>query len=136
MTDNPDDQPLTRAEFKRMMQEQQQATTRQRQVDLIEKELTKEGMPPGTVEYSLAWVLARDKTNGDLKAAAQLVRDSKQATIDTALGEKQAQAGRFPPQSATSGTAPADPKTVEAPSWEGAREQLEAHLNAQPGEQS
>lgn len=134
---NPDDAPVTVAQFKKWQDEQTQANRVNSQKGIIDAELAEAGFPKGSAEYRMALVFARDDTNGDLKEAVGMVGQYQQAIRDTAIGAKSEQSGMFPTAAGnTAAGSPASPESQAAPSWEEARAQLNAMLTAEPGEQA
>ena len=134
---NPEDAPITVAQFKRWQEEQAQETRVQTHRNNITEELVSAGFPERSPEYRMAIEFAREDTNGDLKEAIAMVGRYQQAIRDSAVGAKTDQRGRFPSATGNvAANAPADPATQEAPSWETARASLEAMIDAQPGEAS
>lgn len=107
--------PLTQADFDRMYQERRQAEQATAQQEAAVKAITDEaaelGYKPETVDYDLLLGIAYKQTGGDLKAAHQVIVDSRQAVIDEYVAAKaadggaaQAPAGGIPV--ATGGTQP------------------------------
>ena len=134
---NPEDAPITVAQFKRWQEEQAQETRVQNHRNNITEELVAAGFPERSPEYRMAIEFAREDTNGDLKEAIAMVGRYQQAIRDSAVGAKTDQRGRFPSATGNvAANAPADPATQETPSWETARASLEAMIDAQPGEAS
>lgn len=139
---NPDDAPLTQAQFRKWQEEMRQQQIVDSQKVAIDNELKSLGIQKYsddqaslTPEYRMVINFARDDTNGDLKEAVAMLGRYQQAIRDQAVGVKADQAGRFPttPGNAA-GQAPADPATQARPSWEDARAKLESMLDATPGE--
>lgn len=139
---NPDDAPLTQAQFKQWQAEAEERARVSSQKQLIDDRLSAlgiqkfaEGGQVLTPEYRMALAFARDDTQGDLDEAVAMVGRYQQAIRDGAIGAKQEQSSKFPtsPGNAASGS-PADPATQDAPSWDTARAQLDAMLDAEPGE--
>lgn len=134
---NPDDAPITVAQFKRWQEEQAQESRVQSHRKSINDELVAAGFPERSPEYRMAIEFAREDTKGDLPEAIAMVGRYQQAIRDSAVGAKTDQRGRFPSATGNvAANAPSDPATQEAPSWESARDALEAMINAEPGEAS
>jgi hypothetical protein len=135
--DNPEDAPITRAEFKRWQDEAAAEASRKTQWASIDSELAGMNIVNGTPEYKLAIEFARTETKGDLKEAADMVGRYQQSIVDNALSAKSGQSSKFPSTSGnTASGSAADPASQDAPSWENARAQLDSMIDAEPGEQS
>lgn len=98
-----EEKPLTAADFERMYQERKAAEAQESEIAAITREAKELGYEDGTVDYDLLLGIAFKQTNGDLKAAHQVILDARQAVIDQYVADKakdggaaQAPAGGLP----------------------------------------
>lgn len=128
--DEPDpeaDTPLTKAEFEKRLNEREEERGRQAAVKAIQSEAEGLGYTKDSRAYKTLLLTAREDTNGDLKAAHELLQSEKQAAVDEFIARKAKEAEESPVAPGASGTAPSQAKEIK--SWDDADDAFDAMLD-------
>jgi hypothetical protein len=134
--EDPDEQPLTKKEWKRLQDEKDQESAQATAIKQIEAEATRLGYPPDSKDYTLLLSEMIDPdVAGDVEKAAANVAAYKQGIIDDY--SKQVAEGSEKWPAGTPPSSPADPSDPDAGppiGWKKSRKAAEAWLKAKAGE--
>jgi len=143
--EDPDQKPLTVAQWKKMQAEQDEQTQLQAAVTSIEREATELGVPPtvevnGEVKDNPRYVLLlhaaqAPEVAGDLTKAAEALKFFEQDVINRHTSEVQGMSEKYPtPPGQAPGGAPADQQGGPPKTYKEARKGAMAFLAAKAGQ--
>lgn len=120
--------PLTAAEFEKRWTAKEEAKTQAAVVASIQKEAQDLGYTRDTRAYKVLLLTAKEDTQGDIKAAHELLERERQAAVDSFVERKAREADGSYVAPGANGSVPSQAKPIA--SWDDADAALQALLDA------
>jgi len=130
---DPDQQPMTRAEWKALQSEQSEKENLDRLVGEIEAEAKAAGIEPNTARYaSYLFIMQQPDVAGDHGKALAALEAQEQSTIDRYAANVASGAAKWPTQAGGNGAPPGQER--KPLSWKDARSAAAALASGRPGQ--
>jgi hypothetical protein len=133
--DDPDEQPLTRKEWKELQQQRDQEAAQTEALKQLESEASAKGYPPDSPGYTVLLSAMMDPdVAGDMDKAVEKVKAYETSIVETYRKQVEQNGERWPGSGGGSPTPPSDPEAGVKPGWGNARAAAAAFLKARAGQ--
>lgn len=136
--EDPDEQPLTKAEWKKLQAQRDQEQAQATALKQLEAEATEKGYPPDSLGYPmLLSAMMEPDVAGDIDKAVEKVKAYETSIVESYRKSVEQNGERWPgAASGGSPTPPGDPDAGVKPGWANARAASLAFLKAKVGSTS